>query len=87
MKFALTKTSCSLFEKVAVCLSLDEPILLVGETGTGKTTTLQILAKQTGHDLVVINMNQQSDSSDLLGGFVILTLFQLIYVLDIISYM
>lgn len=72
MKYALTRTSCCLLERLAVCLSLNEPALLVGETGTGKTTTLQILAKQTGHTLVVINMNQQSDSSDLLGGYIIL---------------
>lgn len=64
----MTRGSSCLLERVAVCLSLDEPALLVGETGTGKTTTLQLLAKQTGHKLIVINMNQQSDSSDLLGG-------------------
>jgi midasin len=46
-----------------------EPVLLVGETGTGKTATVQYLADKTGHRLVVINMNQQSDSADLLGGY------------------
>lgn len=55
-------------ERVACCLSLNEPVLLVGETGTGKTCTLQLLAKHTGNTLVVLNMNQQSDSTDLLGG-------------------
>lgn len=56
-------------ERVACCLSLNEPVLLVGETGTGKTSTLQLLAKHTGNTLVVLNMNQQSDSIDLLGGY------------------
>ncbi|KAK9498536.1 hypothetical protein O3M35_003147 [Rhynocoris fuscipes] len=69
LKFALTRESCCLLEHIAVCLSLKEPVLLVGETGTGKTSTIQLLAKHTGHNLVVINMNQQSDSSDLLGGY------------------
>jgi midasin len=46
-----------------------EPVLLVGETGTGKTSAVQYLADKTGHHLVVINMNQQSDSADLLGGY------------------
>jgi midasin (ATPase involved in ribosome maturation) len=46
-----------------------EPVLLVGETGTGKTSAVQYLADKTGHRLVVINMNQQSDSADLLGGY------------------
>lgn len=43
--------------------------MLVGETGTGKTSVVQHLAEQLGHRLVVINMSQQSESSDLLGGF------------------
>uniref|UniRef100_A0A8D8Q4I7 Midasin n=1 Tax=Cacopsylla melanoneura TaxID=428564 RepID=A0A8D8Q4I7_9HEMI len=67
--FALTRIASCLIEKIAVCLSRDEPVLLVGETATGKTTTLQLLAQHTNNKLVVINMNQQSDSTDLLGGF------------------
>lgn len=43
--------------------------MLVGETGTGKTSTLQLLAKHTGNKLIVLNMNQQSDSVDLIGGY------------------
>ena len=46
-----------------------EPALLVGETGTGKTTLLSRVAALTGHKLVAFNMSQQTDSSDLLGGF------------------
>ncbi|XP_054261518.1 midasin-like isoform X2 [Macrosteles quadrilineatus] len=69
LQFAQTRPSACLLERVAVCLSLQEPVLLVGETGTGKTTTLQLLAHYTGHKLVVLNMNQQSNSADLLGGF------------------
>ncbi|XP_039293225.1 midasin-like [Nilaparvata lugens] len=68
-RFALTRPSCCLLERLAVCLSRGEPILLVGETGTGKTSTLQLLARQAGTKLVVLNMNQQSDSADLLGGY------------------
>ncbi|KAL1131390.1 hypothetical protein AAG570_011007 [Ranatra chinensis] len=69
IKFAYTLSSCLLLERIAVCITLSEPVLLVGETGTGKTSTLQLLAKCTGNNLVVINMNQQSDSADLLGGY------------------
>jgi len=43
--------------------------LLVGETGTGKTNAVQYLADSIGHKLTVINMNQQSESTDLLGGY------------------
>ena len=33
-------------ESVAVAVAQQEPVLLVGETGTGKSTLLQYLAKQ-----------------------------------------
>lgn len=46
-----------------------EPVLLVGETGTGKTSTIQHLALMAGRRLRVLNLSQQSDSVDLLGGF------------------
>jgi midasin len=36
---------------------MNEPMLLVGETGTGKTTIVQELAKTVGKRLHVLNMN------------------------------
>ena len=48
---------------------MNEAMLLVGETGTGKTTIVQELAKTIGKKLHVFNMNQNTDSADLLGGF------------------
>ncbi|KAM9495289.1 midasin [Clarias gariepinus] len=67
--FAATRPSSVLLEQLAVCVTKGEPVLLVGETGTGKTSTVQYLAGLTGHKLRVINMNQQSDTADLLGGY------------------
>lgn len=67
--FSKTRLSSCLLEKVTVSVMNNEPVLIVGETGTGKTSTIQFLAQQTKNTLKVINMNQQSDSSDLLGGF------------------
>ncbi|CAH6790218.1 midasin [Phodopus roborovskii] len=67
--FAATRPSSVLLEQLAVCVSQGEPVLLVGETGTGKTSAVQHLARATGHHLRVVNMNQQSDTADLLGGF------------------
>ncbi|XP_072942545.1 midasin [Epargyreus clarus] len=67
--FSFTRQSACLLERIACCVASNEPVLLVGETGTGKTSSVQYLARQTGHKLVVINMNQQSDSADLLGGY------------------
>uniref|UniRef100_A0A8C0ELF2 Midasin n=1 Tax=Bubo bubo TaxID=30461 RepID=A0A8C0ELF2_BUBBB len=67
--FAATRPSAVLIEQLAVCVVKGEPVLLVGETGTGKTSTVQYLAHITGHHLRVVNMNQQSDTADLLGGY------------------
>ncbi|XP_057208356.1 midasin isoform X2 [Triplophysa rosa] len=67
--FAATRPSSVLLEQLSVCVCRGEPVLLVGETGTGKTSTVQYLAGVTGHKLRVVNMNQQSDTADLLGGY------------------
>ncbi|KAF4099466.1 hypothetical protein G5714_019592 [Onychostoma macrolepis] len=67
--FATTRPSSVLLEQLSVCVTKGEPVLLVGETGTGKTSTVQYLAEITGHKLRVVNMNQQSDTADLLGGY------------------
>ena len=67
-RFAFTHQSTNLLERVAVCVTHNEPVLLVGETGVGKTSSVQFLAEKVGQRLRVINMNQQSDSGDLLGG-------------------
>ena len=68
---APTTLSCQTLEKLAVAVRMNEPVLLVGETGTGKTTTVQHLAQmlQFQPNLRVLNMSQQSEASDLLGGF------------------
>nr|CDS31811.2 midasin [Hymenolepis microstoma] len=67
--FADTRLACTLVERLAVAVSNSEPVLLVGETGTGKTSSIQHLALMAGRRLRVLNLNQQSDSVDLLGGF------------------
>lgn len=49
--FAATRPSSVLIEQLAVCVDKGEPVLLVGETGTGKTSTVQYLARVTGNIL------------------------------------
>lgn len=58
-----------LMERLANCVSLNESVLLVGETGSGKTTTVQQLSKIIGHKLIVLNLSLSTDAADLLGGF------------------
>ncbi|KAK0546374.1 AAA ATPase midasin [Tilletia horrida] len=67
--FAMTKTSLVMLEQIAVATSQAEPILLVGETGTGKTTLVQHLASLLHRPLIALNLSQQTESGDLLGGF------------------
>lgn len=69
INFCFTRPSSCLLERIMCCINLKEPVLLVGETGTGKTSAVQFVAHTLGFKLIVINMNQQSDSADLLGGY------------------
>ena len=66
---ALTSHARRTLERLAAAVACSEPVLLVGETGCGKTAAVQALARATGQRLVVVNMSTQSDSADLLGGF------------------
>ncbi|KAL6842329.1 hypothetical protein ACP4OV_027756 [Aristida adscensionis] len=67
--FADIRRASEVLERVACSVKYNEPILLVGETGTGKTTIVQNLAAWLKQPLTVVNLSQQSDISDLLGGF------------------
>ncbi|KXZ56433.1 hypothetical protein GPECTOR_1g386 [Gonium pectorale] len=67
--FARTGHAMRVMERIAAALACNEPVLLVGETGTGKTTMLSRMAGLVGAQLVSFNLSQQTDSSDLLGGF------------------
>jgi midasin len=67
--FAKTGHALRMLERVSCAVSVNEPALLVGETGTGKTALVQELARLTGAPLTVVNLSNQSESSDFLGGF------------------
>ncbi|KAI0413696.1 hypothetical protein F5X98DRAFT_378468 [Xylaria grammica] len=67
--FANTSHARRLLEQISVAVKLQEPVLLVGETGIGKTTVVQQLADTLGHKLVAVNLSQQSEVGDIIGGF------------------
>ncbi|KAI4324806.1 hypothetical protein MLD38_030260 [Melastoma candidum] len=67
--FVEIRRSLHAIERLACSVKYNEPVLLVGETGTGKTTLVQNLAIRLGQRLTVLNLSQQSDVADLLGGF------------------
>ncbi|KAL4820245.1 hypothetical protein BDW67DRAFT_181320 [Aspergillus spinulosporus] len=68
-RFATTRAALKLMEQVAASVEMAEPVLLVGETGIGKTTVIQHLATLMRQKLTVVNLSQQSESTDLLGSF------------------
>ncbi|KAG4301503.1 hypothetical protein PCK1_002429 [Pneumocystis canis] len=67
--FAFTSSALKLLEQLGVSIESGEHVLLVGETGTGKTATVQYLANILGRELIIVNMSQQTESTDLVGGF------------------
>ena len=67
--YALTKPALIIVENVILSIQCKFPVLLCGETGTGKTSCVQFLAEQFGTELTVLNMSHQSTSADLIGGF------------------
>ncbi|XP_028795373.1 midasin [Neltuma alba] len=67
--FVEIKSSLHVLERIACSVKYNEAVLLVGETGTGKTTLVQNLALRLGQKLTVLNLSQQSDVADLIGGY------------------
>ena len=57
-----------LFILVSQALVNNEPVLLVGETGSGKTTVCQVLAERMGKELHIINAHQNTETGDIIGG-------------------
>lgn len=67
--FSTNPHTSRLLEQAAAAVVNREPLLLVGETGVGKTTAVQHLADHLGKKLEAFNLSQQSEAGDLLGGF------------------
>lgn len=63
-----TKAMRRLFALVTEALRNDEPVLLVGETGCGKTTVCQMLAQAFKKQLFVVNAHQNTETGDIIGA-------------------
>ncbi|KZT19503.1 P-loop containing nucleoside triphosphate hydrolase protein [Neolentinus lepideus HHB14362 ss-1] len=66
--FAMHRPAVLLLNRIATAVSLREPVLLAGETGTGKTSVITHLAHLLSRPLISLNLSHQTESSDLLGG-------------------
>ena len=57
-----------LYVLLNAAIDQSEPVLLIGETGCGKTTICQIAAAQANKSLHIVNAHQNSDTADFLGS-------------------
>ncbi|KAG2548684.1 hypothetical protein PVAP13_9KG211085 [Panicum virgatum] len=64
-----TKSMWRLYFLIERCYRSREPVLLVGETGGGKTTVCQVLSAVLGSRLHILNCHQYTETSDFIGGF------------------
>lgn len=64
----ITKTMARMWKLSSKGLKNNEPILLVGGVGTGKTTVAQILAASLNQKIRILNCHQSSETSDIIGG-------------------
>ncbi|MDD5436422.1 MAG: HEAT repeat domain-containing protein, partial [Candidatus Omnitrophica bacterium] len=56
-------------EKIAQAVELQDPLLLVGETGVGKTTLIRYLARLSKNNVRRFNLNGQTDKLEFIGGY------------------
>lgn len=68
--FTLDQRTLETLEKVATAVELHEPCLLEGETSTSKTSSIEYLAARTGNRVLRLNLNGQTDTSELIGKFI-----------------
>lgn len=67
LHLSLTDPMARLVALVQRCIMFDEPVLLVGETGAGKTSLCQVLSLLAGRPLRIVNCHQQTEAADLIG--------------------
>jgi len=64
----VTRSLRRLFELVGRCVKHDEPVLLVGDTGCGKTSVVQLFALLLQTPLHSVSCHAHTEVADLLGG-------------------
>ncbi|MFH1878822.1 MAG: HEAT repeat domain-containing protein [Candidatus Omnitrophota bacterium] len=56
-------------QKIAQAVMMRDPLLLVGDTGVGKTTLIRYLARLSKNNLYRFNLNGQTDKTEFIGGY------------------
>ncbi|KAL8966081.1 MAG: hypothetical protein Q9183_003529, partial [Haloplaca sp. 2 TL-2023] len=63
-----TKSMRRLYILVTEAIKAREPVLLVGDTGSGKTTVCQVIAAMMKTRLHIVNAHQNMETGDLIGS-------------------
>ncbi|VEL35659.1 unnamed protein product [Protopolystoma xenopodis] len=63
-----TRDARRLFVLIGTAIKYSEPVLIVGETGCGKTTMCQFFAALQKKRLFSVNCHQYSEAADFIGG-------------------
>uniref|UniRef100_A0A3Q2XAQ0 Midasin AAA ATPase 1 n=1 Tax=Hippocampus comes TaxID=109280 RepID=A0A3Q2XAQ0_HIPCM len=66
---SITHQALGPLESLMKCVEMNWMTILVGPTGSGKTSLVRLLALLTGNRLRVMPMNSAMDTTELLGGF------------------
>ena len=66
---AWTPTLVRAFALVDAAVEAGEPVLLVGDTGSGKTTACQLAAALRGLPLVTVSCSRFTEAADFVGGY------------------
>ncbi len=65
---AITYSLRRLWTLVSRCVEYSEPALLIGETGSGKTTVCQLIGASRNQNVRILNCHQSIETSDILGS-------------------
>ncbi|HOU36235.1 MAG TPA: AAA family ATPase, partial [Candidatus Omnitrophota bacterium] len=63
-----TASTVSNLEAIGQAVTLNDPILLIGETGVGKTSLVRYLAYLSNNNFRRFNLNGQTDKLEFIGG-------------------
>ncbi len=66
-KFILTHSNLKYLETILKCIQMDWMCVVVGQSCTGKTSLIRLLASLCGQSLVETSVTNSTDTSDLLG--------------------
>jgi len=66
---AWTPTLVRAYALVDAAMAAGEPVLLIGDTGSGKTTACQLAAALRGLPLVTVSCSRFTEAADFVGGY------------------